>query len=136
MKIVCEREKFLHAFQTCAAVAPSRSPKPILQNVKLEVSPERTTLMATDLEIGIRIDVSGITTEAPGSAVLPISRFGLILRESSDEKLTLESDGRKILVHGDRSEFNLPAENPDEFPWSIRSRSRPTTSCRPASSAS
>lgn len=116
MKIVCEREKFLHAFQTCASVAPTRSPKPILQNVKLEVSPERATLMATDLEIGIRIDVSGITAEAPGNAVLPIGRFGLILRESSDEKLTLESDGRKTLVHGDRSEFNLPAENPDEFP--------------------
>ncbi len=116
MKVVCEREKFLHAFQTCASVAPSRSPKPILQNVKMEVTPERATLMATDLEIGIRINLLGIVAEAPGSVVLPIGRFGLILRESSDEKLTLESDGRKVLVHGDRSEFNLPAENPDEFP--------------------
>ena len=116
MKIVCEREKLLHAFQTSASVAPSRSPKAILQNVKLEVTSERTTLMATDLEIGVRMDVMGIAVEAPGDAVLPIGRFGLILRESSDEKLVLESDGRKILVHGDRSEFNLPAENPDEFP--------------------
>ena len=37
MKIQCEREKLLHAFQTAASVAPSRSPKPILQNLKLEV---------------------------------------------------------------------------------------------------
>jgi DNA polymerase-3 subunit beta len=116
MKLVCEREKLLHAFQTAAAVAPARSPKPILQNVKIEAAAGRTTLTATDLEIGIRIDVLGVEAESPGSAVLPIDRFGLILRESSDEKLTVECDGRKTLVRGGRSEFNLPAENPDEFP--------------------
>ena len=48
--------------------------------------------------------------------VLPISRFLSILRESSDEKLAVESDGRKIQVRGQRSEFQLPSENPDEFP--------------------
>jgi len=116
MKLTCEREKVLHAFQTAASVVPARSPKPVLQNVKLEAGTDRTTLMGTDLEIGIRIDVSGISVEAPGNVLLPITRFGMILRESSDEKLVLESDGRKTLVRGDRSEFNLPAENPDEFP--------------------
>ena len=48
MKITCNREKMLHAFQTVAAVAPSRSPKAILQNVKLEVTKDAATLMATD----------------------------------------------------------------------------------------
>ena len=37
MKATCERDKLLHAFQMAASVAPARSPKPILQNVKLEV---------------------------------------------------------------------------------------------------
>ena len=36
MKVVCDREKLLAAFQTAAAVAPARSPKAILQNVKFE----------------------------------------------------------------------------------------------------
>jgi DNA polymerase-3 subunit beta len=116
MKITCERETLLHAFQTAASVAPSRSPKPILQNVKLEVNDGKGILMGTDLEVGIRIEVEGIAVEAPGSVVLPISRFGNILRESSDEKLVVESDGRKIQVCGQRSQFQLPSENPDEFP--------------------
>jgi len=116
MKVICEREKLLHAFQMAASVAPARSPKPILQNVKLEVSGETATLMATDLEIGIRVEVSGFEVSAPGQVVLPIQRFGLILRESTDEKLSLESDGRSTLVRGQRSEFRLPTENPDEFP--------------------
>jgi len=116
MKLTCLREKLLHAFQTAASVAPTRSPKPILQNVKLEVSQDSAILMGTDLEIGVRFEVEGIQVEAPGSLVLPISRFGSILRESSDEKLVIESDGRKIQVHGQWSEFQLPSENPDEFP--------------------
>ncbi len=116
MKISFERKNFTRHFQTAASVAPTRSPKPILQNVKLEVSSEATTLMATDLEVGIRIAVPGVTVEAPGAAVLPIARFGPILRECMDEKLYLESDGQGTLVRGDRSQWNLPGENPDEFP--------------------
>ncbi len=116
MKIQCEREKLLHDFQTAAAVAPSRSPKPILQNLKLEAQKDKAILMGTDLEVGIRIEVEGIVVEAPGSVVLPISRFLSILRESTDEVMTMDSDGRKIQVCGQRCEFHLPSENPDEFP--------------------
>lgn len=115
MNITCDREKLLHAFQTAATVAPSRSPKPILQNVKI-IAEEQTTLIATDMEIGIRIDVDGIDITAPGTAVLPVARFGSLLRESSDEQLQIEADDQGITVKGARSRFNLPAENPAEFP--------------------
>jgi DNA polymerase-3 subunit beta len=116
MKFVCERDKLLSAFQTAATVAPSRSPKPILQNVKLIVTPQQATLLATDMETGIRIDVPGIEVEAVGSAVLPVGRFGSILRESLDAKLLVEAEPQGTLVRGDRSEFKLPGQNPDEFP--------------------
>ena len=76
MKITLDREKFHQAFQTAAAVAPARSPKPILQNVKLEAGADASTLMATDLEVGIRIQVAGVEVQTPGNAVLPIARFG------------------------------------------------------------
>jgi DNA polymerase III subunit beta len=116
MKVKCERDKLSHAFQLAAAVAPSRSPKPILQNVKLDVAADAATIMGTDLEVGIRIETLGFEVAAPGSVILPTGRFGAILRESSDEKLDLETDGRRILVRGERSQFQLPSEDPDEFP--------------------
>jgi len=116
MKLTCEREKFLHVFQTAASVVPPRSPKPILENVKLEATVEKTTLMATDLEIGIRIEAAGFEVQSPGDIILPIRRFGSILRESSDAKLYLESDGNRTLVRGGQSEFQLPMQNPAEFP--------------------
>ncbi|MBP90223.1 MAG: DNA polymerase III subunit beta [Planctomycetaceae bacterium] len=116
MKITFDREQFLNAFMTAATVAPSRSPKPILRNVKLEVTKEASTLMATDMEVGIRIEVAGIVVEKPGTVLAPVSLLGSILRESSDEKLVIETDSKGTVVRGERSEFKLPAENPDEFP--------------------
>jgi len=116
VKVSSDREKLLSAYQTAATVAPSRSPKPILQNVKIDVVGDVATLMATDLEVGIRINVPGVEVKVPGSAILPLGRFGSILRESSDEILNIEADGQATLVRGQRSEFRLPAENPQEFP--------------------
>lgn len=121
MKVSFHREKLLAAFQTAASVAPSRSPKPILQNVKMEVAGDKNSegtavLSATDLQVGIRVEIGGLEAHAAGSAVLPVHRFGSILRESSDEILKVETDGQNITVKGDRSQFTLPAHNPDEFP--------------------
>jgi DNA polymerase III subunit beta len=116
MKIICNREKLLHAFQTVAAIAPARSPKPILQNVKMEVGSNSVMLMATDLEVGIRYEVAGVEIESPGAAVLPVQRFGSILRESSDATFRIESDSDGTTVQGERSRFKLPSENPQDFP--------------------
>lgn len=117
MKITCDREKLLAAFQAVAAVAPARSPKPILQNVKLDVTDGGTaTLYATDLEVSIQREVEGVEVEAAGAVLFPVSRFAAILRESSDAMFRIETDGVKTLVRGERSRFNLPSENPSEFP--------------------
>ena len=89
MKIRCDREKLLTAFQTAAMVAPSRSPKPVLQNVKIIAAESSTVLMATDMEVGVRIDVEDVEVETPGSALLSVSEFSSILRESTDSNLSI-----------------------------------------------
>ncbi|HLA84124.1 MAG TPA: DNA polymerase III subunit beta [Thermoguttaceae bacterium] len=116
MQIQCDREKLLRAFQTAAAVVPTRSPKPILQNIKLETINDGVCLMATDLEVGVRIDVGGFHVAAPGRVLLPVDRVGSILRETSDETLTLQSDGRRVIIEGQQSRFQLPAEDPVAYP--------------------
>jgi DNA polymerase-3 subunit beta len=72
--------------------------------------------MATDLEVGIRYEVTGIEVEAPGAAVLPVGRFGSILRESTDATFRIESTGEGTNIRGERSQFKLPSENPLDFP--------------------
>ncbi|TWT32274.1 DNA polymerase III subunit beta [Posidoniimonas corsicana] len=116
MKITCNREQLLQAFQAVAAVAPTRSPKPILQNVKLEVTADSASFLATDLEVAIRYQATGIEVEQPGACILPTARFGQILRESSDETFHIEADDKHIRVRGERSQFNLSAEDPGDYP--------------------
>lgn len=116
MKIEINREDFLSVFQTAASIAPTRSPKPILQNVKLIAGESSTTLLATDLDIGVRLTVPGVTVNTPGQVILPVARFNAVLKESSDETLSIETDESGSIVKGKNSKFKLPAENPDEFP--------------------
>ena len=95
---------------------PHARPKPVLQNVKVEASKDGVLLLATDLEIGVRINTPGIDVESPGTALLSIEHFGPILRESNDSRLFLETTPQGTVVKGERSEFRLPSANPDEFP--------------------
>lgn len=116
MKIRCDREKLLAAFSIAASVAPARSPKAILQNVKMEAVGGSLILSATDMEIGVRIELPEIEVLTGGCALIPVARFGAILRESSDEKIQVHASDRGTEVRGDRSRFNLSGANPDEFP--------------------
>ena len=116
MKIKINRESFLKTFQIAAAVAPVRSPKTILQNIKLKVDKEGAELSATDMEVGVRLQVPDIEVSTAGEAVIPVQRLSLILRESNDEFLEIEASSEKTTVTGQSSRFELQAQNPDEFP--------------------
>lgn len=118
MKISCNREMLWSAFQKAALMTPARSPKTILQNVKFEVREQDAVFMATDLEMGIRVQVEGESLEiqASGSVVLPVSSVGSILRESTDDTVQMEADANNVTIRCGRSRFKLPVQNPDEFP--------------------
>lgn len=116
MKITINRQSFLRSFSMAAAVAPARSPKPILQNVKLESGPDGIVLTATDTEVGIRVAVPDVDVAQPGAAVISVARLAKILRESSDDSLTITTDDSKTTIKGSSSRFVLESLNPDEFP--------------------
>ncbi len=116
MKIKINRNSFQKVFQIASVVAPARSPKTILQNIKLEVGQEGTVLTATDTELGVRLNVPDVEIEVAGAAVIPVSRLSMILRESTDEILAIEADSERILVTGLNSRFELAAHDPEEFP--------------------
>jgi len=86
-------------------------------NVKLEATSDAAVLSATDLEVGIRTEIEGVETLAPGAALLPSARLAAIVRESAPGTVfELSADGTATLVKAPRSEFRLPGEDPLEFP--------------------
>src|SRR5262245_35744783 len=116
MKIVCHREGLLAAFQLASAAVATRDVKPVLRNIKAVVDDDRCTLMATDLELGIRLEVRGIKVDEPGEALFQTGRFMNILRESTDEEMTIEANPDKCIVRGSTNEFDMPGEDPAAFP--------------------
>lgn len=117
MKALCDRDGLLVGFGMVDGVAPSRSPKPILQNVKLVTdSEEGSVLMATDLDVGIRYRVLGVKVESPGAVILPNNATRSILRTSIDKELAIETEGEHLIVRGAHAEFKLSSAEPDEFP--------------------
>src|SRR4051812_199353 len=116
MKVVCQREGLLAACQLASVAVAARDVKPVLKNIKAVVDDDRCTLMATDLELGIRLEVRGLKVEEPGEALLPTSRLISILRESPDEEMTIEASLDACKVTGSSTEYEMPGEDPAAFP--------------------
>ena len=117
MKALCDRKGLLAAFGMVGGVAPARSPKPILQNVKLVADPDHgSILMATDMEVGIRHRVLGVKVDEPGAVILPTNKMQSILATSNDAELLIETEAEHLLVSGLYSKFKLPSEDPNLFP--------------------
>lgn len=118
MKAICQREGFLAKFQLVSSAVPSKDIKPILNNLKAIADAQQSccTLMATDLEVGIRLDVQGLTIEEEGEAILPAQHFLRILRESQSSELTIEANSDQCVVQGTNMYFEMPSEDAGNFP--------------------
>jgi DNA polymerase-3 subunit beta len=117
MKATYDREGLLTAFQLVSSVVPARTPKAILQNVKVITTEDKSLLMATDLDsVGVRLDVRGVRVEEPGEALLPTDRVSSILRECQDQEVSIEADPSSCWIRGEHSEFELPGEDPAQYP--------------------
>ena len=116
MKLHCHRPTLATAFQIVSGVVPSRTPKDILRNVKLQVGGGKATLVGTDQEVGIRYDIPGVETDSDGEVLLPKDRLIAILRELTEEGVDLEVTEKALWIRSGHSEFKLSSEDPAEFP--------------------
>lgn len=116
MKLQCSRQSLAAALQTVGGVIPSRTPKEILKNVKLQLADGKATLSGTDQEVGIRYELPEVQTDSAGDVLLPTQRITAILREVQEEAVAIEVADDALWVRSGRSEFRLSSEDPAEFP--------------------
>jgi DNA polymerase-3 subunit beta len=116
MKLSCSRSALAAAFQTVSGVIPTRTPKPILQNVKLEAAAGQAVLIGTDQEVGIRYRLAEANVEVAGEVLLPTNRVLSILREMQGDAVFIETTDSGTVISGERAKYKLGAENPAEFP--------------------
>ncbi len=117
MKLIFDSQGLKQAFSLAAQVAPTKSPRDILQNVKLTAYDSYVTFTATDTEVSVvvRMD-SGVEIPHPGRVLLPVVKTGAILRETTEESVAIENHDFKTQIIASRSKFQLLSQCPDEFP--------------------
>jgi DNA polymerase-3 subunit beta len=121
MKIKFKSSELYQAFQVAGLVVPQKSTIPSVTNVKLTVgtenlAPNTLELSATDFEVGLHYYVKVIEVSEEGSLAVPAVRFSGILRESTDETLSLESEGHNCNLFSKDGKYKIQGIDPADFP--------------------
>jgi DNA polymerase-3 subunit beta len=123
MKVICNRGALLEALTVTGNVVAARTPKPVLQCVKLTASDDRLTIAATDLEVAIRYSDNQVQIEQGGEALLPADKFRDIVRESVDDTLSIEvgndaagGGAGNANIRGQDAHFKIFTQRASDFP--------------------
>lgn len=117
MKFYCKTSLLSSAFQLLAPVIPGRTPRPVLNNVKIETKENGIELLATDSEIAIRCVIPDSKVEEQGAVSIPASNIAAILRETSDDEVMLKSDGAACEIRSRDSVYKVHGDDPHNFPF-------------------
>jgi DNA polymerase-3 subunit beta len=131
MKVTCDRAALTHWVQAASSVATQRSPKPALACVKIDAEPDRMTLVATDLEVGIRIELAKMEVQEGGAALVPADRLHQILRELDADTVTLAAAEQETEITAPGARFKVLGDDPADFPnvpeWTLFATAREHT---------
>ena len=116
MKVICNRGALLEALIVAGNVVQSRTPKPVLQCVKITAGDDRLTIAATDLEVAIRYTDSQVQIDQAGETLLPADKLRDIVRESVDDTLSIEVTGDSASIRGQDSHFKIFTQKAADFP--------------------
>jgi DNA polymerase III subunit beta len=116
MKVLCDREKLREALAVVNSVIPTKSSKPVLENVCLVATDNALELLGSDYEISLRYRITDVQVSEPGPAVLPARVTLDFIRDLTGETVTLETNGRTCVITSGADSCELVTVDPDEFP--------------------
>jgi len=117
MKVIAQTAALQEALALASSIVAQRSPKPVLQCVKLVAAGKTLTLLATDLEVGCRHVISQVEVQVEGETLVPVQKFADIVREAAgEETLTLSVEKDACRITGAGSRFRLLTYDPAEYP--------------------
>jgi DNA polymerase-3 subunit beta len=115
MKFTCQRNILTEAFSKVAGLCPSRTPKVILQSVKVVVSNNVATFISSDSETGMRVSIP-VESTGSGESLLLAEKVMSILRVVSDGVIVINILKNKIEIKCGYSEFSLSTADSQDFP--------------------
>lgn len=116
MKVTFNRSVLQEALALVSSIIPSRTPKPILQCIRITAAKDRVRLCATDLEVGITYQLEQVEIAEEGDVVVPADKVNAIVRESIDDVIVLEEKESTVHLTGSDSHFTIYGHDPDQYP--------------------
>lgn len=117
MKLVVKREPFTAALSAAAAVVPLRGARPSLKNALLIGDADgNIEIQATDMEVGLRYRLKAESIQSPVSLCLPCITLSGLLKECTEEVVTLETSGPKGVLTIGRDRFEVLGQESSDFP--------------------
>ncbi len=116
MNFEIEKREFLRGLGLMQSVAGRKTTLPILSHILLEWDQNSLYLTGTDLETGIREELTA-TIHQEGKASVSAKKLYEIVRELPEEIIRIQKkDNQWITLQCGKSIFNLAGLDPEEFP--------------------
>ena len=115
MKFITLVDNFKKSINLAEKITGKNLTLPILSNILLKTNKNKLHLLATDLEIGIELIITG-KVEKEGKFIIPAKTFSMFLNNLSEEKITIEESKNTLLIKSGNYNTTFQGINPDEFP--------------------
>ncbi len=116
MKFIVSSSQLLKQLQHIAGVINANTVLPILEDFLFEVEKNKLTVVATDLETVMRVQMD-IEAKESGKVCIPARILMDSLKNIADQPLTFSIDKNfAIEITSDNGKYKVMGENPDNFP--------------------
>ena len=116
MKFIVSSSALLKQLQHISGVINANTVLPILEDFLFEVEKNKLTVVATDLETVMRVQLD-IEAKDSGKVCIPAKILLDSLKNISDQPLTFNIDKNfGIEITSDNGKYKVMGENPDNFP--------------------
>ncbi len=117
MEFSINKSVFSEALSLVNTVVPERSARPVLQNLMLSGNDDNTiTLSATDLEIGLKINLEVTNMQEPCQVLLPASRLNALVKGAYTDEIFMSVQENRAEIKTKQGRFQIPGLDITDYP--------------------
>jgi DNA polymerase III subunit beta len=116
MELTIQKQILLDALQLALGIVEKKSSMPILSNVLIETDEEMVRIMATDLQVSVRLKCPANIISSGGISILA-RKFYEIIRELPDEDIYMKlNENNRLLISCKEAQFNIVGLPAADYP--------------------
>ncbi len=119
MKFTIKKNIILDALTNVTKALSQKITIPVLNGIKFELTNNNLTLLASDSELTIKVNVNEkeiVNIEKTGVSIIQSKYILDIIRKMPSDTINFEADDTKVKIYSDTNEFNLNCYNVNDYP--------------------